>query len=974
MEHISHVSGSDDKLPENFMVKATGRYYTNDFVGQHMTNAALRILATRSYSDSSLSIIDPFAGDGRLVIWFINTWLDAGLPDVTWKVAFWDLNDEGLKIARRNLSTLVRLRKIKVKSEFVTGDSFRLTSDCTRKFDVVISNPPWELLKPDRRELEQLNEDTKISYVAAMREYDGFLMRSFPSSQPSRKFAGWGTNLSRVGYDACRTLVCNEGLIAVVMPASFMGDNLSAKLRKQVVERSTIHNIAYFPAEAKLFGSADVAAITLVVEPKKVNGVAPKLTRFDRNLEVVNEEILELSQAFLEAGGFVIPVSVGGDAITLLERLSRDFPTWAELEDGGSTALWAGRELDETGSKGWLKSEGNGPLFVRGRMIDRFTKSEQPMKHVEKVGWRGTPSMQFSRIAWRDISRPNQKRRVIATLIPSGLAAGNSLGVAYFRDGHEIALRALLGLMSSLVFEFQLRSHLATGHVSLSSLRKVRIPARANLEAMSEVAAEVDHLINSSGAGQERLEALVAHRVYRLGLTEFQAVVEAFPKLTVPERNELLDAFMSICEVTSGKEFLETVDSGKTSSVDTEADLPVSLKSIPNHSTARLSTLDMQVVQAVPPGGNWKNIPETIPSKRLEQIRESYKRGEGSRSTYYGRLRANMPSYTISTYFNRPGNGCHIHYSQDRVLSQREAARLQAFPDSFEFAGPQGAVNNQIGNAVPPLLAYQIALQLGNPGYFVDLFCGAGGLGLGFVWAGWKPVVANDIEKRFLETYARNVHETVVCGSISDPIIRDLVIEKVHEARPDVGNKPLWVLGGPPCQGFSTAGHRRSMEDERNHLFWDYTKVLEDIRPDGFIFENVTGLINMQKGRVFETVKKAFRAVMPRVDGWLLSADEYAVPQRRKRVLLVGTHDETKIIGQPPKYTSSAAVPGLFDKAESAISVEEALGDLPALEAGQDGSNLPYGSRAKTSYQALMRGQLSPKEFLNTVSECKRNL
>src|SRR5271165_4143348 len=101
---------------------------------------------------------------------------------------------------------------------------------------------------------------------------------------------------------------------------------------------------------------------------------------------------------------------------------------------------------------------------------------------------------------------------------------------------------------------------------------------------------------------------------------------------------------------------------------------------IPNHYTARLSALDLEIAQAVPPGGNWKNIPQHIPSKRLEQIRESFAAGEGSRSTYYGRLHPNRPSYTVNTYFNRPGNGCHLHYdsdgTQDRVLSEREAARL----------------------------------------------------------------------------------------------------------------------------------------------------------------------------------------------------------------------------------------------------------------------------------------------------------
>ena len=164
-----------------------------------------------------------------------------------------------------------------------------------------------------------------------------------------------------------------------------------------------------------------------------------------------------------------------------------------------------------------------------------------------------------------------------------------------------------------------------------------------------------------------------------------------------------------------------------------------------NHYAAKLSDLDMQIVNCVPPGGNWKDIPETIPSQRLAQIRESYKAGKGSRSTYYGRLRPEMPAYTINTYFNRPGNGCNMHYEQNRTLSQREAARLQTFPDSFEFKGSITAVNKQIGNAVPVLLAYQIAEQIPFKGQFVDLFCGAGGLALGFVWSGWKPVIANEI-------------------------------------------------------------------------------------------------------------------------------------------------------------------------------------------------------------------------------------
>ncbi|HOU91981.1 MAG TPA: hypothetical protein PLU22_13105, partial [Polyangiaceae bacterium] len=76
---------------------------------------------------------------------------------------------------------------------------------------------------------------------------------------------------------------------------------------------------------------------------------------------------------------------------------------------------------------------------------------------------------------------------------------------------------------------------------------------------------------------------------------------------------------------------------------------------IPNHVAAAMSALDLELARAVPPGGNWRQVPESFPSRRLRQIRESAARGEGSRSSYYGRLRASEPAHTISTYFTRPG-------------------------------------------------------------------------------------------------------------------------------------------------------------------------------------------------------------------------------------------------------------------------------------------------------------------------------
>ncbi len=392
---------------------------------------------------------------------------------------------------------------------------------------------------------------------------------------------------------------------------------------------------------------------------------------------------------------------------------------------------------------------------------------------------------------------------------------------------------------------------------------------------------------------------------------------------------------------------------------------------IQNHYSAKLSQLDLSMVVHIPPGGNWKNIPTSIPSQRLAQIRESYAKGQGSRSTYYGRLRSDAPAYTINTYFGRPGNGCHLHYDyageQHRVISQREAARLQSFPDNFGFLGSRTAVSTQIGNAVPPLLAYQIALHLGIPGIFVDLFCGAGGLALGFKWAGWQPVVANDIMSIALATYAKNIHPSVVLGDIRNHEIFSQIVLAAKTARKMNPNLKLFVLGGPPCQGFSTAGNARSMSDERNSLFKNYQQIIEVIEPDGFVFENVMGLLNMERGYVFEQIKSALSSVTDQLSVWKLDTSDYGVPQRRKRIILVGQQQESNNISPPPPICDST-VNSLLGLAP-VVTVSQSLDDLPPLKSGQDGENLDYITPPLTDYQCLMRSVISPMQYLQKLRE-----
>lgn len=129
----------------------------------------------------------------------------------------------------------------------------------------------------------------------------------------------------------------------------------------------------------------------------------------------------------------------------------------------------------------------------------------------------------------------------------------------------------------------------------------------------------------------------------------------------------------------------------------------VSLQAMPT-----MSELDREFVKYIPPGGNYTHIPDSISTKRIMSFKAT-----GGRTTTYGRLHPDMPAYTINTYFNRPNVGANYHHNEERLITVREAMRLQSFPDHFtpNFKS-QRSLHMQIGNAVPPLMAQAIAESL----------------------------------------------------------------------------------------------------------------------------------------------------------------------------------------------------------------------------------------------------------------------
>ena len=369
-------------------------------------------------------------------------------------------------------------------------------------------------------------------------------------------------------------------------------------------------------------------------------------------------------------------------------------------------------------------------------------------------------------------------------------------------------------------------------------------------------------------------------------------------------------------------------------------------KGVQNHITSPLGDFERSILEHIPPGGNWKNIPLEIKDKRVDSIRAT-----GGRTTYYGRLHPYRPAYTISTFFSRTGNGCFIHPHQDRLISQREAARLQSFPDDFVFEGPKTSIYKQIGNAVPPLLGRAFG-ELLQPTDFIDLFAGAGGLSLGLEMTGAKCKLAVEFQKHMCTTFRAN-HD--VGGH--DVLCLDLNTADLEAVFSPYKGIDL-VCGGPPCQGFSLAGKCLD-DDPRNHLVRQFIKVIEIVRPKYLLMENVKGLLWFSKGQVLAEIKEALSKLGYNVEHQVMKAVEFGVPQKRERVFVLGTLESKPI--EFPKPIFSDSDPGL----PQPITVDEALSDLPALEIGGGTyESTPYNSNQPSAYQKFMRGMINFDEFL----------
>lgn len=374
-----------------------------------------------------------------------------------------------------------------------------------------------------------------------------------------------------------------------------------------------------------------------------------------------------------------------------------------------------------------------------------------------------------------------------------------------------------------------------------------------------------------------------------------------------------------------------------------------------NHVAFKMGQWEATLAPFIKEGGNWQDIPLSLEDTRLKNIRST-----GGRTTYYGRLAWDKPSYTIATYFNRVGNGCNLHPQQNRVMSNREAARLQSFPDDFIFQGSKASQYKQIGNAVPPLLARMVSGLIKpflNSFNFVDLFAGCGGMSEGFIMNGFKLLAANEVDKNIMLTNKFNhSHYTdkknFILGDVTAEEVKAQIIDACKGHSVDV------VIGGPPCQGFSYAGWR-DPNDKRNQLFREFVSLVNTLKPKFFVMENVPGILTMRKGEAIKEIINAFEEIGYRVNAPMrLNAAQFGVPQKRKRVIIIGSLDATISVEQPqPLFEeNSDYLPGF-------VTVRDAIGNLPAIPDGGGEIEMDFDFPSKSPYDMLMQKEIDFNKF-----------
>ncbi len=191
---------------------------------------------------------------------------------------------------------------------------------------------------------------------------------------------------------------------------------------------------------------------------------------------------------------------------------------------------------------------------------------------------------------------------------------------------------------------------------------------------------------------------------------------------------------------------------------------------------------------------------------------------------------------------------------------------------------------------------------------FIDLFSGCGGLSYGLEMAGHKCLLGVDANKEAIQSFSANHHHSAVYLGDIKKLSEKKLFTLLNGKRVDM------VVGGPPCQGFSTVG-RGEVEDTRNQLFKEFVRIVKLTKPRVILFENVTGLVAKKNENILKKIFEHFEKLGYNMDARVMSAEEFGVPEKRRRTIIVGVRDGEWAFPLPSHGTRVKKTPVTVEKA-----------------------------------------------------------
>jgi DNA (cytosine-5)-methyltransferase 1 len=250
-----------------------------------------------------------------------------------------------------------------------------------------------------------------------------------------------------------------------------------------------------------------------------------------------------------------------------------------------------------------------------------------------------------------------------------------------------------------------------------------------------------------------------------------------------------------------------------------------------------------------------------------------------------------------------------------------------------------------------------------KPITFIDLFCGCGGFSLGMRRAGFLPLAAIDFNPEAVQVFKKNFADVPLA------LERDLTKFGPEKLEALLEGKTVdVVVGGPPCQGFSTVRQRdganngpRMVEDGRRHLYEEFLRYVGHFKPKVFVMENVLGIRSADGGKYFRSVQREAREIGYRVHSKIEKAYELGVPQKRQRQLIIGTRLDL------PDYFYGDLKPA--PRAMEHPSLGDAIGDLPTIRAGGGEDEREYDLERRKAYLKQYSGDYLTKTLEVDLAE-----